>query len=298
MKHLFILPVISAFISMNAQAACRNGVGILCESYDIQVPLNISLTGATTPAMTIMGGKAGIGTLTPAHTLSVVGTIQSTTGGFVFPDGSVQTTAASGGGGSVSPTTTVHTTNGTWTKPNQGHFAIIEVWGAGGGGGRANSTSCTGGAGGGYSQTTYLLQELPSTVALTIGEGGVGKISTSGNGTSGTATSFGELLSAPGGGGGYATASISYGGVGNETGGSSSSFSNGINTGRAGGSGGAVNQNNLRAAGNSIVSLGHGGASNVTINADHGLTPGGGGGCSVGFDAGNGGNGQIRITVY
>ena len=39
-------------------------------------------------------GKVGIGTPTPAQMLSVAGTIQSTTGGFLFPDGTTQTTAA------------------------------------------------------------------------------------------------------------------------------------------------------------------------------------------------------------
>ena len=38
-------------------------------------------------------GKVGIGTLSPAEKLTVQGTIQSTLGGFKFPDGSLQTTA-------------------------------------------------------------------------------------------------------------------------------------------------------------------------------------------------------------
>jgi hypothetical protein len=42
--------------------------------------------------------NVGIGTSNPGQKLSVVGMIESTTGGFKFPDGTVQTTAASGGG--------------------------------------------------------------------------------------------------------------------------------------------------------------------------------------------------------
>ncbi|HKG59013.1 MAG TPA: hypothetical protein VKB05_04475 [Pyrinomonadaceae bacterium] len=45
-------------------------------------------------------GNVGIGVNNPAHRLDVAGTIRSSSGGFVFPDGTVQTTAAAGGGGS------------------------------------------------------------------------------------------------------------------------------------------------------------------------------------------------------
>lgn len=54
---------------------------------------------AANPAMMVLsnGGNVGIGLATPAQKLSVAGTIQSTTGGFMFPDGSTQTTAAASG---------------------------------------------------------------------------------------------------------------------------------------------------------------------------------------------------------
>jgi len=40
-------------------------------------------------------GNVGIGTSVPGQALTVTGTVESTTGGFMFPDGTVQTTAAS-----------------------------------------------------------------------------------------------------------------------------------------------------------------------------------------------------------
>jgi hypothetical protein len=42
-------------------------------------------------------------TATPnaAHKLGVAGSIRSSSGGFVFPDGTIQTTAAAGGGSSI-----------------------------------------------------------------------------------------------------------------------------------------------------------------------------------------------------
>ena len=48
----------------------------------------------STHVMTLDSGRVGIGTINPTETLTVVGTVQSTSGGFKFPDGSVQTTAA------------------------------------------------------------------------------------------------------------------------------------------------------------------------------------------------------------
>jgi hypothetical protein len=54
-------------------------------------PLNTGITGVL---MTLQdNGNAGIGTKDPTQKLDVAGTIRSSSGGFMFPDGTTQTTA-------------------------------------------------------------------------------------------------------------------------------------------------------------------------------------------------------------
>ena len=64
--------------------------------------VNTGRDGNQATALVIKGdGSVGIGTTTPGQKLSVAGTVESTTGGFKFPDGTTQATAATGGGTSV-----------------------------------------------------------------------------------------------------------------------------------------------------------------------------------------------------
>src|SRR5207245_6765171 len=61
----------------------------------------LTLSPASGNALVTTAGNVGIGTATPASKLTVAGTIESASGGFKFPDGTVQTTAAAGGGSAL-----------------------------------------------------------------------------------------------------------------------------------------------------------------------------------------------------
>jgi hypothetical protein len=68
----------------------------------IQFSTTPSGSVASTERMRITSaGNVGIATTTAPSPLTVAGTVESTTGGFKFPDGTTQTTAATGGGGST-----------------------------------------------------------------------------------------------------------------------------------------------------------------------------------------------------
>ena len=91
----------SSVAQAKSPLACFTPSAALCGGYDFTSPITIETTGSG-PALLVNGGKVGIGLSAPANPLSVAGVVESTAGGFKFPDGSVQTTAATGMGGTSS----------------------------------------------------------------------------------------------------------------------------------------------------------------------------------------------------
>jgi len=122
-------------------------------------------------------------------------------------------------GGATPPSTTVFTSNGTFTPTVTGTYLVTGVGGGagggGGGGGQATAKGMGGGGGGGAQQKTYPV-DLTANVgqAVTIGGGGAhgagATVGSTGNaGSPGGDTTFGALLTfpgaAPGIGGGHSS---------------------------------------------------------------------------------------------
>jgi hypothetical protein len=194
------------------------------------------------------------------------------------------------------------TTSGTWTKPSNANFVMVEAWGGGGGGGSGRRgaaggarTGGGGGSGASYVQRLFSASELPSTVLVTAGAAGSGGAAITANATNGNAgsaggnSSFGGLLTSYGGLGGLGGSSSDVnavrgsgvlGGVEPE----SYINSSGATVGGQFGGGAAVGTTSFPSG----FGGGAGGAANTTI--------GGQGASSYQGGAGGGGGGPISTA--
>jgi len=107
-----------------------------------------------------------------------------------------QAIVAQGGGGLRVST---FKAGATFTKDAKAKFVLVQgVGGGGGGGSSGGSTNSTGGWGGVYSEALFAEANVGATVAVTIGGGG-------GAGSDGGQSSFGSLVTMPGGKGGVSS---------------------------------------------------------------------------------------------
>ncbi len=111
----------------------------------------------------------------------------------------------------ASPTVQTFTASGTWTRPTGCKRVRVRCIGGGGGGAGATaaaSQSCAGGGGGAgaYGEGNYDVTAT-SSVTVTIGAAGAAGVAANGAGGNGGQSSFGGLLTGPGGNGGAAMTS-------------------------------------------------------------------------------------------
>jgi len=195
------------------------------------------------------------------------------------------------------PTVQVFTATGTYTKPAGVRKIRVRVVGGGGGGGgdSAANVSSGGGGGGGYSEKVIDAAAI-TTVAVTVGAGGVGAVGLAG--ATGGTSSFGAFCTATGGVGGA---------VGSGTGGASNGGSGGIGSGgdiNAGGSAGSQNFISTCGGMGGASVLGGGGRAinNTLVAAQPGLAYGGGGAGggnnSVAYAGGNGAPGVCIVEEF
>lgn len=217
------------------------------------------------------------------------------------------------------------TSDGTWTKPDDGtqFRAVVIAGGGGGGGGTVDGAGTSrlgggGGGGGGVVVLEGLLADLPTTVAVTVGAGSAGAAPGL-NASDATDSSFGTYAVADGGRGGDNASTAGDGGFGTTSGGDGGAGGTGGGTGAnagsliglapSGGGGGAGidagnnadtdggdgGGNSIRSttggAGGAVNASGTAGSTDPATTARYGGTGGGGGGVGAGSNAGDGGNG-------
>ena len=151
------------------------------------------------------GGNVGIGATNPGSRLTVAGVIESMGGGFRFPDGTVQTTAASPGGGLTLPF------NGTTNSASH----AFEVTNQGAGAGlRGNSTSGTGVIGSGTTGV-FGTSAAASGAGVSGSASGVMSYGVAGTTSSGGGAGVYGTTTAPTGTGVLGTGNFGVNGIGN-----------------------------------------------------------------------------------
>ena len=219
--------------------------------------------------------RVGVGTASPSNKLSVAGVIESTTGGFKFPDGTGQLTAAR------NPVWAYVTSTGSYTVPDGVYSVRAYAFGAGGDGWDGGSGAAGGGGGGcAYGDIAVNPGE---TISVTISSG-IATVVYDGT-TLLTANPGSNGVTLTGGAGGTASkhASVTNGGAySGGAGGSSSSGGGGV-TGSGGGASGSP--------------IGIGGAGGSSDNSGGGGGAGGAGGGGAGTQGcGGGGAGGAGST--
>jgi len=219
----------------------------------------------------------------------------------------------------------VLTGSGTYVPTSGTKKIVVEAVGAGGGGGGADAGGRSGdnyiysvsGGGGSGAYARFILENSFSNIAYSCGKGGLGgnKPGAPNNqGSPGGQTTFGSLLTLPGGKGGTSGTTnnsfnwgcVAGGGVGADTPTLASSIKAILAMGGSVGAAGQMNNANGGCAGvGANTALGHGGFGSTNGSGGDGRGYGAGGGGSLTIQSntnsqagGNGGDGLIIIWEY
>jgi hypothetical protein len=229
----------------------------------------------------VVNGKLGVGTTTPASKLTVVGTIESTTGGVKFPDGTVLTSAASGVT-AVWHAPIVKTSGTSYTTPAGCKTIRVTVVGGGGNGGTSYNDSSLGGGGGGGGGYAQKLFTVTGGTTYTYAVGAAGGNSTF---TVGATTITGNK----GNNGINGTATAGTGGAGGTGVNGDINLSGGAGQSRSAGIGGV--------GGASGRGMGAGGAASISSAGGAGALFGGGGAGGSGNSGSAGGAGAAGVVI-
>lgn len=199
--------------------------------------------------------------------------------------------------------------SGTWTKPTGARSVWVRVVGGGGGGGGAvggvNPNVANGGSGGagGYAESWYDANDLPATVAVTIGS--AGSVTVGGAGGAGGASTFGALITANGGGGGGLGASTTGDQTAGQGTGGTATGGNLLNMQGENGMIGQIiggKQTFYQRGGSSQLGSGGSASQSVAVNGDPASGAGAGGGNGIANTTsragGAGTKGLVIVTTY
>lgn len=204
-------------------------------------------------------------------------------------------------------TTTVFTSSGTWTAPAGVTSVTIDAWAAGGGGGRGTGGGNTGDAGGGGAYSGGTVTVVPATVyTVSVGQAGVGGVIGTPEATAGGDSMFfssttilskggqgGKLTGSGAGAGGLASSGFGT----NKFSGGTGGIGDGATFGGGGGGGAGTTGNGGNGSGTTAGTGTTIGGGNGGFHESAGsLKGGGGGGANSGDNGANAARGEVDIT--
>jgi len=296
-----------ASLGVSGQVLTSNGAGVAptfqaAGSGVLPVPGGGTGDTSFTAYAVVTGGITSVDPLQTVASLGTTNQVLTSQGAGLLPIWANN----EAGTGFTSIVSQVFTGSGTYFPTTNMKFCIVEAVGGAGAGGSTTNNPGTLGAGGagsaGYCRKVISAATIGVSQVVTIGAGGVAVPGF--NGTNGTNTTFGAILTASGSGGGGGSITGANPGIGGLAG---TATGGDVNVpGRKGGNGltGPNTTNVFMGGSGGDTMYGHGGVGGISISAataGSGYGSGGGGagtGGAAGGDGGSGASGIVIVTEY